>query len=57
MLAYNSTFLFFKKIRTVELAMHPLRLQKYSVITQDNAEIEASVTLNYHVTDAKNTYI
>lgn len=43
----------FQKIRTVELAMHPLRLQKYSVITQDNAEIEASVTLNYHVTDAK----
>lgn len=33
--------------------MHPLRLEKYSVITQDNAEIEASVTLNYHVTDAK----
>ncbi|MEY8662494.1 SPFH domain-containing protein [Ligilactobacillus faecis] len=43
----------FQKIRVVELAMHPLRLQKYSVITQDNADIEASVTLNYHVTDAK----
>lgn len=45
---------FIQRIQSVELAMHPLRLEKYSVITQDNAEIEASVTLNYHVTDAKN---
>ena len=44
---------FIQRIQSVELAMHPLRLEKYSVITQDNAEIEASVTLNYHVTDAK----
>ena len=39
---------FIQRIQSVELAMHPLRLEKYSVITQDNAEIEASVTLNYH---------
>lgn len=38
---------FIQRIQSVELAMHPLRLEKYSVITQDNAEIEASVTLNY----------
>jgi len=44
---------FIQRIESVELAMHPLKLEKYSVITQDNAEIEASVTLNYHVTDAK----
>ncbi|WP_301009734.1 SPFH domain-containing protein, partial [Ligilactobacillus agilis] len=44
---------FIQRIESVELAMHPLKLQKYSVITQDNADIEASVTLNYHVTDAK----
>lgn len=33
---------FIQRIQSVELAMHPLRLEKYSVITQDNAEIEAS---------------
>ena len=44
---------FIQRNESVELAMHPLKLQKYSVITQDNADIEASVTLNYHVTDAK----
>ncbi|MCZ0891097.1 SPFH/Band 7/PHB domain protein [Ligilactobacillus saerimneri] len=44
---------FLQNIQVVELAMHPLRLAQYSVITKDNADIEASVTLNYHVTDAK----
>ncbi|ETA73178.1 SPFH/Band 7/PHB domain protein [Ligilactobacillus equi] len=42
-----------QRIVPVEMAMHPLKLQKYSVITKDNADIEASVTLNYHVTDAR----
>ncbi|MGX7051586.1 SPFH domain-containing protein [Leuconostoc palmae] len=43
---------FFQRIRKVSLAMRPLRLPDYSVITADNADIKASVTLNYHVTDA-----
>lgn len=43
---------FVQHIRSVSLAMRPVRLPDYSVITKDNAEISASVTLNYHVTDA-----
>lgn len=42
----------FQKIRRVSMAMKPLRLPNYSVITKDNADVSASVTLNYHVTDA-----
>lgn len=42
----------FQKIKNVSLAMEPLRLPNYSVITKDNADVSASVTLNYHVTDA-----
>jgi len=42
----------FQKIRRVSMAMSPLRLPNYSVITKDNADVSASVTLNYHVTDA-----
>lgn len=41
-----------QRIRRVSLAMRPLRLPNYSVITKDNADVSASVTLNYHVTDA-----
>jgi regulator of protease activity HflC (stomatin/prohibitin superfamily) len=41
-----------QRIRNVNLAMRPLRLPNYSVITKDNADVSASVTLNYHVTDA-----
>lgn len=43
---------FFQKIETVSLAMVPIQLEKYSIITKDNAEVLASVTLNYHITDA-----
>lgn len=39
-------------VRHVSLAMQPILLQKYSVITSDNADVQASVSLNYHVTDA-----
>lgn len=42
----------FQKIRTVELAMTPLALPNYSVITKDNADVSASLTLNYHVTNS-----
>lgn len=42
-----------QKIRIVNLAMIPLSLQGYSVITKDNAEVQTNVTLNYHVTNAK----
>lgn len=41
-----------QRIWQISLAMRPVRLPDYSVITKDNAEISASVTLNYHVTDA-----
>lgn len=43
----------FQKIRIVDLAMIPLSLQGYSVITKDNAEVQTTVTLNYHVTNAR----
>jgi len=41
-----------QNIRTVSLAMSPLALPNYSVITKDNADVSASLTLNYHVTNA-----
>jgi regulator of protease activity HflC (stomatin/prohibitin superfamily) len=41
-----------QKIRTVSLAMEPKALPNYSIITKDNADVSASLTLNYHVTDA-----
>lgn len=40
-----------QKIRKVSLAMEPLALPNYSIITKDNADVSASVTLNYHVTN------
>ncbi|MHA8138052.1 SPFH domain-containing protein [Lactobacillaceae bacterium Scapto_B20] len=43
---------FVQKIRSVSLAMEPKALKRYSIITKDNAEVSASVTLNYHITDA-----
>jgi regulator of protease activity HflC (stomatin/prohibitin superfamily) len=43
----------FQNIKTVNLAMQPKLLPKYSIITKDNAEVLASVSLNYHVTDAR----
>lgn len=43
---------FFQKIRRVSLAMEPLALPNYSIITKDNADVSASLTLNFHVTDA-----
>ena len=42
----------FQKIRKVSLAMEPLALPNYSIITKDNADVSASLTLNFHVTDA-----
>ncbi|NVY97088.1 SPFH domain-containing protein [Lactobacillus sp. DCY120] len=41
-----------QRIRTVNLAMRPIELPHYSIITKDNAEVSTSITLNYHVTDA-----
>lgn len=43
---------FIQGIRTVSLAMQPIELPHYSIITKDNAEVSTSVTLNYHVTDS-----
>ncbi|TPR38866.1 SPFH domain-containing protein [Apilactobacillus micheneri] len=43
---------FMQKVRSVSLAMQPKTLNRYSIITKDNAEVTASVTLNFHVTDA-----
>lgn len=41
-----------QKIRNVSLAMEPLALPNYSIITKDNADVSASLTLNFHVTNA-----
>ena len=41
----------FQKIRRVSLALQPLAISKYTIITKDNAEVRVSVTLNYKVTD------
>lgn len=43
---------FVQSIKAVSMAMEPISLPGYSIITKDNAEIVATVTLNYHVTDA-----
>lgn len=43
-----------QKVRTVSLALHPLRIPGYSVITKDNADISATVTLNFHITNPQN---
>ena len=43
---------FAQRIRTVSLAMQPIELPHYSIITKDNAEVSTAVTLNYHVTDS-----
>ena len=42
----------FQRIRKVPLALQPLEISKYSIITKDNAEITTSLTLNYLVTDS-----
>ncbi len=42
----------FQRVRKVSLALQPLEISKYSIITKDNAEITTSLTLNYLVTDA-----
>ena len=42
----------FQRIRKVSLALQPLEISKYRIITKDNAEITTSLTLNYLVTDA-----
>ena len=38
--------------RKVSLALQPLEISKYSIITKDNAEITTSLTLNYLVNDS-----
>ena len=43
---------FFQRLRKVSLALQPLEISKYSIITKDNAEITTSLTLNYLVTDS-----
>ncbi len=43
---------FFQRVRKVSLALQPLEINKYSIITKDNAEITTSLTLNYQVTDS-----
>ncbi|GAA3630967.1 SPFH domain-containing protein [Lactobacillus hamsteri] len=42
----------FQRIRKVSLALQPLEISKYRIITKDNAEITTSLTLNYLVTDS-----
>lgn len=40
-----------QRVRKVSLALQPLSLNPYSVITKDNADVQVSVTLNYLVSD------
>ena len=42
----------FQSLRKVSLALQPLEISKYRIITKDNAEITTSLTLNSLVTDA-----
>lgn len=42
-----------QRVQKVSLALQPLALQRYSVITKDNADVQVSVTLNYQVADAQ----
>lgn len=42
----------FQSLRKVSLALQPLEISKYRIITKDNVEITTSLTLNYLVTDA-----
>lgn len=48
---FHFYFPFFQKIGNVSLAMEPLALPNYSIITKDNADVSASLTLNFHITD------
>ena len=41
-----------QRVRKVSLALQPLEISKYSIITKDNAEVSTSLTLNYQVTDS-----
>lgn len=43
---------FIQRVRKVSLALQPLEISKYSIITKDNAEISTSLTLNFKVTDS-----
>ena len=43
---------FIQSVRKVSLALQPLEISKYSIITKDNAEISTSLTLNFKVTDS-----
>ena len=43
---------FIQRLRKVSLALQPLEISKYSIITKDNAESTTSLTLNYLVTDS-----
>lgn len=45
-------FPIFQRVRKVSLALQPLEISKYRIITKDNAEITTSLTLNYLITDA-----
>lgn len=45
-------FPIFQRVRKVSLALQPLEISKYQIITKDNAEITTSLTLNFLVTDA-----
>lgn len=40
-------------VKSVSLALTPLSLEPYIVITKDNAEVQAGITLQYNVTDAR----
>jgi len=43
---------FFQRVKKVSMALQPLEISRYSIITKDNAEISTSLTLNYQVTNS-----
>lgn len=42
-----------QRMRKISLALQPLSIPKYSVITKDNADVYVSLTLNYVVSNAQ----
>lgn len=45
-----------QRVRKVSLALQPLSVPRYSVISKDNADMEVSVTLNYKVANAQDYF-
>lgn len=47
---------FAQRVRKVSLALQPLSIPRYSIISKDNADMQVSVTLNYKVASAQDYF-